>query len=200
MKARHRRHRDLRLPEVHRQGFGTVAYNVLATLAFSAPAGADTTGDGDAGALLIGGSIVGGFLTWNNLPKHITLGDGSKISVDFEGGIALLEGKSVTTSASVYGRYIKGNGPAPIRCRRRRSCWSATSAAWAASASPAAASAPPPDRPSRLANTLLRQGGSFRAAGLPVGSLEPRLRSKSCGFRMIGSHDGPLLSRRFRSS
>ena len=96
------------------KGTGGVSYNVSATLAFSAPSGADTTGDGDAGALLIGGSIVGGFLTWNNLPKNITLSDGSKISVDFQGGIALLEGKSVTTSASVHGKDIKGPAPIPV--------------------------------------------------------------------------------------
>ena len=81
-------------------GTGGVAYDITATLAFDPP-NISTTGGGSGGALLFFGSIVGAILTWDDVPAKVILGDGSEVTVDFEGGIGLFLGNTVTTSASV---------------------------------------------------------------------------------------------------
>jgi hypothetical protein len=87
-------------------GTGGAIYEVAATLAFSQPAGANTTGSGLGAALLVAGQIIGGALLWTNLPAEIVLPEGSTVGIDFEDGIALLQGHSVTTGASVNGVAI----------------------------------------------------------------------------------------------
>ena len=87
-------------------GFGASVYQIAATLAFSTPAGADTTGNATGAAALFRGSIVAGALSWSDLPREIVLANGSTIAVDFQGGVTLLDGPSVTTGASVAGTNI----------------------------------------------------------------------------------------------
>lgn len=81
-------------------GSGLVSYDVTATLAFSPPELSVTSG-GSGGAFLIFGSIIGAALTWNNVPAVAVLADGTELNIDFEDGIGLFLGNSVTTSASV---------------------------------------------------------------------------------------------------
>ncbi len=81
-------------------GFGLTTFDITATLAFDPP-NISTTSGGSGGALLFFGSIVGGVLEWDEVPAVVVLGDGSEVSVDFEGGFGLFLGNTVTTSASV---------------------------------------------------------------------------------------------------
>lgn len=81
-------------------GTGVAIYDIVATLTFNPP-NISTTSGGSGGALLFFGSIVGAVLTWDDVPALLVLNDGSEVSVDFEGGLGLFLGNSVTTSASV---------------------------------------------------------------------------------------------------
>lgn len=81
-------------------GTGVAVYDIVATLAFSPPTLSVTSG-GSGGAILFFGSIVGAVLTWDEVPALIVLDDGNEVSVDFQGGLGLFLGHSVTTSASV---------------------------------------------------------------------------------------------------
>ena len=87
-------------------GIGFSTYQITATLAFSAPLGANTTGNATGAAVLLLGSIVAGALSWSDLPQEIVLANGSTIAVNFQGGLTLLDGPSVTTQASVAGTNI----------------------------------------------------------------------------------------------
>lgn len=87
-------------------GFGASVYQITATLAFTTPLGANTTGNATGAAVLLLGSIVAGALSWSDLPQQIVLADGSTIAVNFQGGLTLLSGPSVTTQASVAGTNI----------------------------------------------------------------------------------------------
>ncbi|MEX2628964.1 MAG: PEP-CTERM sorting domain-containing protein [Tistlia sp.] len=89
-------------------------FEITATLAFSEPTGADTTGTGSGGAFLLNGFIIAGSLFWTNLPTVFELAQGSTIGVDFEDGITLLAGNSVTTTASVSGVNIVVPEPATL--------------------------------------------------------------------------------------
>lgn len=84
-------------------GTGGAIYDIAATLAFTAPADASTTGTGGGSVLLLGGNITGGFLNWDNLPLTILLNQGSTVTIDFQDGLTLLAGNSVTSSASITG-------------------------------------------------------------------------------------------------
>jgi len=81
-------------------GTGAAMYNIDATLAFSSPTAAVSSG-GAGGALSIGGSILAGLLLWDSSPQTVTLSDGTSFTVAFEGGIGILLGNSVSTSATV---------------------------------------------------------------------------------------------------
>ncbi|MHC0055470.1 VPLPA-CTERM sorting domain-containing protein [Actibacterium sp. D379-3] len=80
-------------------GFGT--YTVEATLAFSAPSSFTVDGSGVVGLATISGNIIGGHLVWTNLPTTLVLSDGSVIGLDFQDGMGLLGGSSITTTATV---------------------------------------------------------------------------------------------------
>lgn len=95
-------------------GYGATIYNTVATLAFTTPTGANTTGSGGGFAILFGGFIKAGVLAWNNLPQTHVLADGSIVSVDFQGGKGILLGYSVTTSATVKGNHIAAPEPAML--------------------------------------------------------------------------------------
>lgn len=82
------------------RGTGAATYDVFATLAFSTPS-LSVTGGATGFAGLFVGSIVAGVLTWNDLPQTITLADGTEFTVGFEGGLTILNGRRVTTGASV---------------------------------------------------------------------------------------------------
>ena len=56
---------------------------------------------GDAGAIILAGSIAFGGLEWDDVPVTLTTGDGSMYTVDFEEGVTLFSGDAVTTTASV---------------------------------------------------------------------------------------------------
>lgn len=71
-------------------GFSSRTFNVEATLAFSFPAGATTTSGGGGFAYFLSGTIIAGALHWNDVPQQFTLGDGSVIDVDFQGGLSIL--------------------------------------------------------------------------------------------------------------
>ncbi|MCG7520490.1 hypothetical protein [Ruegeria sp. Ofav3-42] len=94
-------------------GYGGTTYDIVATLAFTQPAGGSTTSGGSGGALLINGYIAGGSLFWDSVPATTTLADGSMYTVDFQGGIALLAGNSITTSATVTADKIIAPVPLP---------------------------------------------------------------------------------------
>lgn len=82
------------------RGTGSAGYDIVATLAFDPPS-FSTRSDGSANALLLFGRIVGGSLSWEDVPAFVTLADGSVVSVDFQDGFGLFLGSSVTTSATV---------------------------------------------------------------------------------------------------
>lgn len=88
------------------QGSGGVAYDVSATLAFLTPAGATTTGNGNGAAALFRGRIIGGVLNWTNLPASVILANGSQVGINFQGGLSVLNGRNVTTTATVSGINI----------------------------------------------------------------------------------------------
>lgn len=88
------------------KGSGGAVYDVTATLAFVTPVGATTTGNGNGATALYRGRIVAGSLSWTNLPSTIILGNGSVIDVAFQGGLAILKGNTVTTTATVSGVNI----------------------------------------------------------------------------------------------
>jgi hypothetical protein len=80
-------------------------FNVTASLSFlspPSPPGAGTTGNGSGFGILAGGLIVGGGLIWDpasGVPHSIALGGGNTLTVDFEGGLALILNGTVTTHA-----------------------------------------------------------------------------------------------------
>ena len=83
-------------------GFSGRSFDVEATLAFSFPTGATTTSGGNGFAYFLSGTIIAGALHWDNVPQQFTLGDGSVIDVDFEGGLSILPlVGSITTDAYV---------------------------------------------------------------------------------------------------
>jgi hypothetical protein len=88
-------------------GRGASLFDITATLAFSQPTGANTTGSGHGGGILVlSGYILAGALTWIDLPREIILANGSTIIVNFQGGKDILLGHAVTTTASVSGTNI----------------------------------------------------------------------------------------------
>ena len=93
---------------------GLADYSISATLAFTDPADATTSSGGSAGGLVIAGYIVGGVLEWDDVPAWVTLSDGSEIWIDFEDGITILEGKSVTTSATIKVKSVADPAPVPL--------------------------------------------------------------------------------------
>ena len=93
---------------------GLANYSVSAILAFSDPADATTSSGGSAAGLVIGGYIVGGILEWDDVPASITLSDGSEVWIDFEDGITILEGSSVTTSATIKVKSVADPAPVPL--------------------------------------------------------------------------------------
>jgi hypothetical protein len=94
--------------------FATTAntFDVTASLAFSAPPGAGgTTGSGSGSALLILGAIIGGNLTWSSgVPNTITLADGNILTVDFQGGQAIILDHKITTHAYLSLSEGRGGG------------------------------------------------------------------------------------------
>ncbi len=75
-------------------------FSITATLAFAPPA-VTVTGNGNGGALLLSGNIIGGVLNWTNLDTQVSFGNGGLATIDFQDGIALFAGKSETIDASV---------------------------------------------------------------------------------------------------
>ncbi len=96
-------------------GTGGTNFDVTASLVFTAPADAGATGTGTGSALLLQGNIIGGILQWANLPVQMLLAQGSTITIDFQDGVALFLGNSVTTSATVHGdNIVAGVSEVPI--------------------------------------------------------------------------------------
>ena len=79
---------------------GLHEYDITATLVFEIP-DQSVSSDGNAGAAVLFGGIIGGALFWDDVPITLTTSDGSMYTVDFEGGIDFFLGRSATTSASV---------------------------------------------------------------------------------------------------
>lgn len=77
-------------------------FSIQATLALDPPGSTTSSGGSGAGFLLFG-SIIGGILTWDNVPQLISLSDGPEYIVDFEHGARLLfDGDAgYTSTASV---------------------------------------------------------------------------------------------------
>ena len=88
-------------------GVGT--YDITATLAFDLPA-ISVEGNGSGSALLAVGKIVGGNLTWTDVPKTVSFGNGQTATIDFEDAFGLVLGKKVTTAATV----TLGASPVPL--------------------------------------------------------------------------------------
>ena len=80
-------------------GFSSVA----ATLAFLEPPGLEGSGEGTVGWGSISGFVSGGVLDWDDssLPDFVTLPNGTVLGIDFEEGIALTCGSSVTVHAMI---------------------------------------------------------------------------------------------------
>lgn len=91
-------------------GTGLSTYDVTATLAFVQPAASVTGNSSVAVAALFNGSIVAGALIWDNLPQIVDV-DGNVFAVNFQGGLTLLDGQSVTTSATVKALEV---APVPL--------------------------------------------------------------------------------------
>jgi hypothetical protein len=85
---------------------GGAQFDVAARLAFSEPVGATATSGGSGGFLTFLGVVTAGGLTWTDTPSTMNLSDGSQITIDFEGGLALFDSGGVTTSASVTADII----------------------------------------------------------------------------------------------
>ena len=75
-------------------------FDITATLAFNPPV-ISATSTGSGGAILLGGSIIGGSLSWDSVPATVDFGNGGVATIDFQDGITILPGSSVTTKASV---------------------------------------------------------------------------------------------------
>ena len=60
------------------------------------------------------GSIVAGWLEWDDTPTYLTLSDGSEVWISFQGGASLLAGSSITTSATVKVLSAAEGEPAPV--------------------------------------------------------------------------------------
>ena len=79
---------------------GVRSYDISATLAFDPPQVA-ATGSGSGGALVLFGTIMGGYLFWDGVPQQVDIGGGGLATIDFEEGIALLGADNHTASARV---------------------------------------------------------------------------------------------------
>ena len=95
------------------QGSGLTAFDITATLAFNPPS-LSTTSGGSGGALLKRGTIIGGTLTWDDVPETYVLSDGSELSVVFAGCTFIFCGDDVTTSASVTLDSVGETSPVPL--------------------------------------------------------------------------------------
>lgn len=76
-------------------------YDATATLAFSMPLiGASSGGFGGVYGVL-SGSFAGGVLSWDDVPIDVAFGNTGIVSIDFQDGLTLFAGSSVTTTATV---------------------------------------------------------------------------------------------------
>ncbi len=76
---------------------GAEVFGISATLAFDLPGGQSTTGTGFGKALNVFGTITGGYLNFTaGVPELVTLANGNSYLVDFEDGLAVFGGQSVT--------------------------------------------------------------------------------------------------------
>ena len=92
-------------------GFLGRSFGITATLAFEDPLGIDTTSTGGGRGFFIAGVIIGGVLTWEDVPQTYTLSDGSQIVVNYQSGASIFPlSKSIVTKASVS----LGSGAAPV--------------------------------------------------------------------------------------
>ena len=64
--------------------FATGTAAITATLAFDIPEGVEVVGNGSANWITLFGVLNGGTLTWGNLPKTVTLSNGSTFDVFFD--------------------------------------------------------------------------------------------------------------------
>lgn len=93
-------------------------FSVTASLVISDPplagGSSTTTGNGHGSVLTLFGVLVAGSLAWDSgVPSSLTLDDGSKITINFEGGKALILNNSITTHAFVTLDVAGAEAPAP---------------------------------------------------------------------------------------
>ncbi|GIX15334.1 MAG: hypothetical protein KatS3mg118_3293 [Paracoccaceae bacterium] len=74
-------------------------YNIVATLAFSAPDAASATNVGGGTGVVLSGTIVGGTLVWDDASVPVQFAQGSILDVAFQGGTLNRERRTVTTRA-----------------------------------------------------------------------------------------------------
>lgn len=91
---------------------GVAPISVSATLAFDTPAGEAAQGIGNGFFVTFFGTLNGGVLNWNDLPA-ITLGDGSRFSVDFSDIAAFGFGNTATVTATVTALDVAAPVPEP---------------------------------------------------------------------------------------
>jgi hypothetical protein len=83
-------------------GSGLGVADIAATLAFETPTNLSASGSADLGWLTFRGKISGGFLFWDSLtlPDVFNI-DGNIVSIDFQSGVKLIAGNTVTVKATV---------------------------------------------------------------------------------------------------
>jgi hypothetical protein len=93
-------------------GSGIGLADISATLGFVNPS-ISANGQGDLGWTTFRGRISSGLLFWDmaTLPDYFTLSDGNRIRIDFQEGIALVPGNTVTVHA--YVTNLGGAAPVP---------------------------------------------------------------------------------------
>lgn len=93
-------------------GIGSLDLDIAATLAFDVPGAATTSSSGSGFAVLVGGLLTAGSLTWDDVPAATTLADGSVVTVDFQD----LSGVDFLSKGSVYtvNAYVTATSIAPV--------------------------------------------------------------------------------------
>jgi hypothetical protein len=90
--------------------FASGTAEIVAKLAFDIPVGVSVVGEGDGSWITLFGHVSGGKLTWEDMPMHVALSDGSAFDVTFTN----IHGFGVGDTATVKAIVTATNVPEPI--------------------------------------------------------------------------------------